>query len=267
MGQKAQKRAAHRQSLFRLPSFTQVSEKPTTAGQPVRTLETAIATYENPDNGKTVTLVGMCHLGSAEYYATIQEVLDQHSSVFYEGTDNKINPVPWYRKLSPAGAFFAAESYFRKSFRKAAGLENQARHIKYKERPQWSNIDISKNDLIKYVNHGVGLNTFSRVLDYAKKYAGAAVMAMTAPFLRFFDAEKLRNKLLDDAEQQRDTREPIIGGWRNGLVNSHLHQWAMNAAKRDLAIPYGANHQTHIQQYLVINLGYELKDVQWVKVF
>lgn len=266
MGRTAQKRAAHRQSLFRLPSFSRVS---TTQhdGREERTLETAIASYENPENGKTVTLVGMSHIGSAEYYATIQDILDQHSSVFYEGVDNKINPVPWYRKLSPAGAFFAAESHWRKKFRQAAGLENQARHIKYKERPQWTNIDISMNDCIRYINHGVGLNVFSRVLDYGKKYAGAAVMALTASFLRFFDPEKLREKLVDNAARASDTRDPIIGGWRDGLVNSHLHQWAINGTKRDLAIPYGANHQTHIQQYLVINLGYELKDVQWLRVF
>lgn len=265
MGHNAQKRVAHRRSLFQLPSFTRVSTD-LRDGREEHTLETAIATYENPDNGKTVTLIGMSHLGSAEYYAEIQAVLDQHQSVFYEGINNKINPVPWYRKLSPSGLFFRAESYWRKSFRKAAGLESQAAHIKYKERPQWTNVDISANDLIRYTNRGVALNPVSRVLNYAKMYAGAAAMAVTAPFLRFSSPEKCREKLINRGAHESDHREPIIGGLREGLVTDHLRQWNSDATKRKLAVQYGAHHQLELQRYLVIQLGYKLKDVQWLKV-
>ena len=51
-------------------------------------LETPIIEYENRD-GKKITFVGAVHMGEKEYFAKLQEVLDSHGKVFFEGVGAK----------------------------------------------------------------------------------------------------------------------------------------------------------------------------------
>src|SRR5690242_7842298 len=109
-------------------------------------LQTAVIEMTQRDGARRVTLVGMIHVGSREYYEGIQRLVDQHEAaggaVLYEGvgslSDAEVAELPAreraiYRALAPLHELYGA-------FAQSLDLvfQNDALHY---DRERWINAD------------------------------------------------------------------------------------------------------------------------------
>jgi hypothetical protein len=118
------------------PQFTFIRGQETSAK--LSSLQTLSAEYKPAGgDGPSVWLIGVAHLGTAEYYAAIQKRLDAQSKVLFEGVG--ADKLPQGAQLDSAGGI-------QSQLAKSLGLVFQLDAIDYK-RPHFVNSDLTVDGL------------------------------------------------------------------------------------------------------------------------
>lgn len=107
-------------------------------------LQVAVRSYAigKKDQTKTITLVGVSHIGSARYYKKVQAILDKADVVLFEGVDgNHPAFIEATKEKSPERSILQA------NLARALGLVFQLHHIDY-EKKHFVNSDLSTPQLL-----------------------------------------------------------------------------------------------------------------------
>jgi hypothetical protein len=233
--------------------------------------------------GPAVWLIGVAHLGSAEYYRAIQERLDRSNVVLYEGVglDEAVKQGPI------AGT---RDAGVQAGLARALGLVFQLDAIDYR-RPHFVNSDVRPAELAGKVEERAKADQKAKSEDLvgplmeALQGTGAigtmmnnviAVLGKSPEMQEMTKAvlvEALGNsgELLDLARtaspELRDLFDTLLTD-RNAIVLADLRaQLAKRPPAETIAIFYGAAHMDEIAARLRTDLGYVPAKQEWLPAF
>jgi len=247
----------------------------------VRGLQTATVEYRpTTGTGPTVVLVGVAHLGTAEYFQALQQRLDRQTVVLYEGIG--VHEV----KKGP-GAI--GDAGIQTTLAKALGLKFQLAAIDYR-RPSFVNSDLHVPELEKEVKQRAPADpaaqdqTFDQLIG-ALQGTGAMGGALTqmigllgaSPQMREMTKAMLIEVLGQAGEllalsksaspQLKDLLDVILTQ-RNEVVMRDLRAQLQKARPGDIiAIFYGAAHMDELARHLRDDLHYEPANTAWDTAF
>ena len=235
----------------------------------MQTLAQQLVREGKPD----IWLVGAVHIGSKQYYTSLQTLLDSQEVVLFEGVktaarkdapaskvDEKVKP-----KEDPAN------KPIYKALSDALGLEFQLNMINYNH-PNWKNVDMTWEELDKMNKDPKGNDkpgTFSQVkqlLDPKSPQAKMFTSMLDTATPGMKEAIKLmivKSVASGEVVLDSDT-ENIIVKARNKVVVASLAA-SISSAKppKSIAVFYGAKHFADMETTLVMNYGYKLGKQQW----
>lgn len=198
--------------------------------------ETSIVTFRSTiDPEVEVTLVGVVHVGEAQYYERINDVLGGFETVLYEWIGPR-NSVP-VKGVHGELAF-------------ALRLESQTSRIRY-DRPGFVHADMTEEEFVPAMTKapplvgGTPIHVLLRRPDYR------------------------RNRWEMGRELHRDTvllKHPVIIGQRNKVALDVLER-QIGSGKRRIAIFYGAAHMPDFEQHLISRFGMTAVRTDWVKAW
>ncbi len=246
-----------------------------------RGLQTATVEYRPARaQGPSVWLVGVAHLGTAEYFAALQQRLDQCTVVLYEGIG--VHDV----KKGPGAV---GDAGIQTTLANALGLKFQLAAIDYR-RPSFVNSDLHVPELEKEVKERAPADaatqdqTFDQLLG-ALQGTGAMGGAMTqvigllgsSPQMREMTKSMLIEVLGQAGEllaltksaspQLKDLLDVILTQ-RNEVVMRDLRTQLNKARPADsIAIFYGAAHMDELAQHLRDDLHYAPAGTTWDTAF
>jgi hypothetical protein len=246
--------------------------------------ETLCAEYR-PESGAgpAVWLIGVAHLGSAEYYRDIQQRLDRSSVVLYEGVglDEAVKQGPI------AGT---RDAGVQAGLARALGLVFQLDAIDYR-RPHFVNSDVRPAELTHKVEERAkadpqaksedlvgplmealqGTGAIGTMMNNVIGVLGksAEMQEMTKAVLVEFCGNN--SELLDLARtaspELRDLFDVLLTE-RNAIVLADLRtQIAKRAPGETIAVFYGAAHMDEIAARLRTDLGYAPGKQEWLPAF
>jgi hypothetical protein len=270
-------------------------------------LQTLSAEYK-PASGKgpSVWLIGVAHLGTSEYYASIQKRLDAQSRVLFEGVGAE--------KLKE-GAKLESAGGIQGQLAKSLGLVFQLDAIDYK-RPHFINSDLtveglqnaiteksekrpgaetrsadkSDSDGIKPKETGTNLpekvdnNTFTALMDAIHgegemaESLGAMVGLMgSTPEMRettklmLIEALGQAGEIIDIAKAAspdiKDLFEVLITERNEEVIRQLKSQLPKLASGQTIAVFYGAAHMDEIAKRLTNQLNYQPAATEWDTAF
>lgn len=250
-------------------------------------LQVAIRNYEVPDAAgtKTIQLVGVSHIGSAGYYAAVQDVLDQATVVLFEGVDgNHPAFLQATEELSPE------HSSLQVNLARALGLVFQLHAIDY-TRANFINSDVTSDQLMALFEGK----------DIPE--AGPAAQAQMEQLLAGMEEASLSGQaaaaVLNVLEMHPDWRRGMRWGMvkilgsvtgnvaaypglpeelqvmmtvliekRNEKVMQDLHAHLANIQPGEtIAVFYGAAHMHDFEVRLQEEMKAQLTETQWLTVF
>ena len=248
-----------------------------------RGLQTSSTEYRpTSGSGPSVWLVGVSHLGTAEYFQAIQERLDRQTVVLYEGIGlHDVQQAPGSRK---------GDTGIQTTLANALGLKFQLDAIDYR-RASFVNSDLHVPELQQEVKkRGVdpaapaGEETFDQLLA-ALQGTGAMGGALTqmigllgsSPQMREMTKTMLIEVLGQAGELMAmaknlspDTKDlfDVILTQRNAVVINDLRaQLAQHQPGDRIAVFYGAAHMEEIAQRLRDELHYAPVTTEWDTAF
>ena len=216
-------------------------------------------------------LVGVAHIGTKEYYAEIQSILDAQSTVLYEGVRSKAHPFA-SKKPDPK----APRSIYQ-ILSDAVGLDFQLADIQY-NRPGWINSDLSMEQLEainKKTAHGkpTEFDNVEKMLDPNSpqtKMLGDFFKSATPGVkeaLKIFLVEKLAKIDTFLAASMDATTLNVILGERNKSIETVFDKVLSSAnPPKSIAIFYGAAHLTAVQKDLTEKYGYKPYRQEWITI-
>lgn len=202
----------------------------------------------------TVALIGMCHIGTKEYYQQIQEIIQQYPLWLIEGVGKEKNIFKiksFQRQLKALLILrrFRAFNYIELS--RMLNLESQWAHIRYPK--EWKHSDILRYDMINrfseesldhllvtskmisYINH---LHTISKYEQGNKDISRLSYYRSHIGLIRMIRYVYRNRHILT---QDRKTLNKDIVEMRNNIVihdiSQHIKDWMTS-----LAVVYGNNH-------------------------
>ena len=244
-----------------------------------RGLQTASVQYR-PANGSgpTVWLVGVAHLGTAEYYHSIQQRLDRQTVVLYEGVG--IRDV----KRGPA----EGSSGIQTTLADALGLKFQLDAIDYR-RPSFVNSDLQVAELqVEVKKQGTedstGDETLNQLIEALQGtgamggalkqmigFLGATPQMRETTKLMLVEVLGQAGEFLTLAQQvSKEMKDlfDVLLRQRNAVVMRDLRsQLAKLKSADSVAIFYGAAHMEEIAQKLRDDLDYAPVATEWDTAF
>lgn len=248
-----------------------------------RALQTASVEYQRAKGaGPGVWLIGVAHLGSAEYFQAIQQRLDRQTVVLYEGvgvTDLKRGPgaatesAGLQAKLASAlGLKFQLDvidyrsPHFINSDLRVPELEEQVRkHAPEESGPAKDQLFGQLMDALQgtgmaggAMNQMVGMLGASTQMQEMTKMMLVEVLSQAGEFLELAKSVSPEMKDLFD----------VLLTERNAIVIADLRaQLARLKPGESIAIFYGAAHMDELAAHLKTDLGYLPVDTRWDTAF
>lgn len=236
----------------------------------VEVLETKAQKF-TPSNGEgpAVWLVGVAHVGKAEYYKDIQKLLDEQSLVMYEGVKRKdVDPA----KKSEEGKKNSTYQVFSDTL----GLQFQLNSIDY-SKLTFKNSDLSWEEMDALEKKsppkagGPNLSMIGGMLDptspQGKMVAGFFASIKDDPSsceaMRLVMVEALSTPGAIDKALSPELSALLIKS-RNEKVISDLQEELKISGRKSIAIFYGAGHMGDMETRLTA-LGYKGGEERWFK--
>jgi hypothetical protein len=246
--------------------------------------ETLSAKYL-PSNGRgpAVWLIGVAHIGTPEYYAAIQQQLDRHSVVLYEGIG-----LDESKKAGPGAATNPAG--LQSGLAKALGLVFQLDAIDYR-RPHFLNSDIKADKIAGQVEERAkkepaakdgnlmvplmdmlqGSGAIGEMMNQVVSVLGQtpAMREMTKAILveALGRAHELIGLARNISPEMKNLFDVILTE-RNAVVIADLRtQIAKRGPTESIAIFYGAAHMDEIARRLRDELRYIPAQEEWLAAF
>jgi hypothetical protein len=255
--------------------------RPSDLAEGARALQTASVEYRPASgSGPSVWLVGVAHLGTAEYFHALQQRLDRQTVVLYEGVglhDLKNGPL-----TGSAG--------IQSTLAKALGLKFQLEAIDYR-RPSFVNSDLQVPQLEEEVKkHGAettgpaaddtlnqlvealqGTGVMGGALKQMIGFLGASPQMRETTKLMMVEVLGQAGELLTLAQQasveMKDLFDVILRQ-RNAVVMRDLRsQLGRLKSGESVAVFYGAAHMDEIAQKLRDELHYTPVATEWDTAF
>jgi hypothetical protein len=244
-------------------------QKPT---KTVEVLQTKARKYASPTGkGPDIWLVGVAHIGQADYYKQLQKLLDQQGLVFYEGVTRKgVDPAA----PKETGKEDPRQNSTYKMLSDTLGLEFQLIAIDYK-RPTFKNSDLSWEEMsaleAKAPKSGTGpsLSTIGNLLNpdspQAKMLgsflAGIKNDPSSIEAMRLVMVETLSMPNAVDKAMSPALSDLIIKT-RNAKVLADLKSELATGSK-SVAIFFGAGHMGDMESHLIKDFGYKPGEERW----
>jgi hypothetical protein len=232
----------------------------------------------------TVWLVGVTHLGTADYYAQLQQFLDAQQLVLFEGVGATNKSFALQR---------SDDFQLQAALAKALRLEFQLRAIDY-TRPHFRNSDLTVSELTRVLSDGAaeegaqttdsGGTEFNHLLDAMQGSGLLGALARvtvalleTSPRLRAA-TQVVLVEVLSGLPSDLPQLPGLPVGFQNLLrilieernrkvVNDVRHALQAKPRPRSIAIFYGAGHMTDLEQRLRDTLGYRPGKERWLTAF
>ncbi len=245
--------------------------------------QTLCAEFRPADGqGPSVWLIGVAHLGTAEYYQAIQQRLDKQSVVLYEGIGLE------NLKAGPGQA--THEAGIQAGLAKALGLVFQLDAIDYR-RAQFINSDIKADAIAGQIKEksaatgdGKSDPTFDMLMSALRGTgeSGAMLNSIVSALGRSPEMQETTKALLVEVLGRSDelmglaqSASPamrdllaVLLTERNAVVLGDLRkQLAQRKAGESVAIFYGAAHMTELAQRLRDDLHYVPAAQDWETAF
>ena len=247
------------------------------------TLDTAIASYTNPD-GVVVHLVAAVHVGEKAYYTALAETFDTYDALLYELVKPKDGVVPGAKgPKRPGGAQIrgaAALGGLQLMLKNVLKLDFQLESINY-DRPNFVHADLDAetfNELQAQRGESLfGLMLRSMMHEMARqrdgKGGGAAAQITVFDLLvalRAPDSARQFKLLLGRQMQDLDAQLAGIEGEEGSVIISERNKAALRvlereiaAGKKNLGVFYGAGHMRGIEDALLGEMGFTRTGVEW----
>jgi hypothetical protein len=250
-----------------------------------RELQTALRRYDLPKHpGRSVTLLGVSHIGSRAYYEGIQERLDAAGLVLYEGIGGDR---PEFRNATAADY---KDAGLQADLAAALGLQFQLAAIRY-NRPHFRNSDVGPVELLALFqgddpdaldaesleklqallaamqNEGPLSQALSALLDQIGEHPGRArsLRWSLAEILGALDGDLSRSAAVPP--DMRRLMEGLLQG-RNNVVLRDLRALLANEnGPKDIVIFYGAAHMHDLEVRLVEEFEAEPQPTEWLPAF
>lgn len=209
-----------------------------------------------------VWLIGAVHIGTKAYYASLQELLDKQSAVFFEGVRGGPKPPAPKPGEAPVKPVYEVLG-------DALNLRFQQQEISY-NRPNWTNVDLSWEDMEKIngpAEKGGQLAMVKSLLDPTSPLAQAfsSMMAIATPGTK--EAIKLMMIQQSGADQDGITspelRKVVLEARNKVVVDALAKQLALPNPPATIGILYGAAHMSGIGSELTKQFGYKPAETKW----
>ena len=269
--QARQDNGVERQPFFRLSR--DVKKEP-------RSLDTAIVEYSPHKQSQTalqVDLIAAVHVGSEDYYATLNEVFKQYDAVLYElvAPENARVPRPGGR---PAGAIGSAQQ----GMTKLLGLTFQLNQIDYTAR-NFVHADLSPQEFDQAMaKRGESWwSMFMKLME--ESMARAKTQKRSSPdigvgdlFGIFFGSnrELLLRRLMAEQFSDMDVLTAAFGGEDGSTLITDRNTAALNVlrdqinkGRQKIAVFYGAAHMDDFDQRLRQDFGLQPGDTTWLEAW
>ncbi|MEX2560202.1 MAG: hypothetical protein WD403_09825 [Pirellulales bacterium] len=240
-------------------------------------METAIVRYVAPDaqrEGLCVDLIGVVHIGEAEYYQQLNRQFEQYDALLYELVAPEGTRVPKGAKNTgnPVGAL-------QTGMKNILELDYQLEFIDY-QRDNFVHADMSPDDFARSMNER-GESIWAMMF----RMMGQSIAQQNKDPNRSVDAELLlalfdRNRALAlkriMAEQFQDLEGAMsaINGPDGSTIITERNKKALEVlarqiedGKKRLAIFYGAGHMPDMEKRLLTDFGLKRQDEQWLKAW
>ncbi len=224
-----------------------------------------------------IWLVGVVHIGLADYYKSIQETLDAQDVVFYEGVrpseKQKAEAEAKAKEHASGGEAQESSKHLYVVFGEALQLEFQNAHLSYKD-PKFINVDLSWDEMDalnkKQQESGKGGGQYAmvqQVMDPNSPMAKTMITLLQSPIPGFKDALKVffvkqlgeENKMTQDAGFSE-----IILNARNKVVEDKLAEtFKQSQQPKSIGVIYGALHQPLFEKHLVDTYKYVPGETKW----
>ncbi len=222
-----------------------------------------------------IWLVGAIHIGSKDYYQSLQKLLDQNSMVLYEGVKPGEKKDPAEAKPSEQGESQAATTKKTPIYQvlsDALGLQFQLVSIDY-SKPSWKNCDLTWAEMDK-LNQEAKAKGGSGQLDQIKQLLdpNSPMAAMLTQMLQTATPgtkEGIKLLLVTKAGQTEGTgfdpaTEAIVVKARNHVVMDRVEfELTAPTPLKSIGIFYGAAHLDDMEKTLTSKYGYKLAEKKW----
>jgi hypothetical protein len=230
-------------------------------GRKGATLETMDATYLDPATGVRVTLVSAIHVADHAYYAQIQEVLEAHDRILFEGVGRGS------AESSPEGlSDLEFVDTLEHELRDLIGLEFQKDGIRYGG-PKWRNADLTWPEVEKQLKE--------KNLELVPNFALAKTLAPLAMKLLQFEKsmisasgheqefqsqlKRVMGRFLARTDEifamlsagKEKWRDEVLVGSRNAAALAVLDDELAKGTGKSFAIFYGAAHMKDMERRLL----------------
>jgi hypothetical protein len=218
--------------------------------------------------GPDIWLVGVAHVGRTEYYKQIEKLLDEQTTVLYEGVTKKgTDPVKADDSKKMSSTYQVLSD--------TLGLQFQLFAIDYKK-PSFRNSDLSWEELNeieskvpKGASTGMNLTSIGNALDSSSEQGKqlASVMGMikndpsSCEAMRLFMIETLSNPSAIDMAMPASLSDLLIKK-RNAKVLADLKTEVANKPK-SIAIFFGAGHMADMEKHLTADFNYKPGEERW----
>jgi hypothetical protein len=248
------------------------------------TLDTAVATYENPD-GVVVHLVAAVHVGEKAYFQGLSDTFDTYDALLYELVKPRGGAVPDANGAARPGGGGGtrvrgggAIGGLQMMLKDVLELEFQLEAINY-DRPNFVHADLDA-ETFNEMQEARGESVFRLMLrsmmsEMRRQRNGKAggqqitlfdlLAAMTSP-----DSARQYKLLL--ARQMKDVEAQIDGieGKDGSVIISERNKAALKvldetiaAGKKNIGVFYGAGHMRGLEDALLDDMGFTRTGVEW----
>lgn len=216
-------------------------------------------------------LVPVIHIGLADYYKSVQGVLNDRDMVLYEGVKPGKDQLEAKKKAEETGATEEKGKDLYAVFGKAIGLDFQKDHVTYKS--HWINSDLSWDEMRAFSKES-GSDTVSNLEGMLQSGSSSAAMmetlfSMPIPGLteaikvfmvkQLGSSETTKNPLTSDPGFQK-----VIIDERNKVVERDFAK-LMSGEKKptSIGIIYGAAHHPSFYTHFSKEYGYKVVESKW----
>jgi hypothetical protein len=255
-----------------LPSFWRAID----TADKLRAVQTSSVEYSAPGGaGPQVWLIGVCHMGTLEYFRAVQQRLDAQTVVLFEGADVDEIQCGLVASVDDPGP--------RQRLSEVLGLTWQLQGIDYR-RPHFINSDLPWDEVEQQVSALIAAHSGARarkILEdaLARIQGSPGAHEMLKPLLagppettRLLFVEGLPRHELDGSATNElpelKALSEIIITKRNAVVMRDLRaQLALLKHGQSVAIFYGANHMPELARRLRDELHYTAGPERWDTAF
>jgi len=248
------------------------------AGKLLQSLDTAITSFQHPQKGFRVDLVGVVHVGEKAYYQKLNKLFSSYDAVLYEliADDSEGRPIPIGDSEAGADNPLSMVQQGMSSF---LGLDFQLKHINYQPN-NFVHADVSPQEFQKSMtaNNESFLQILMKSLEKGglenpeaeKELEKVDLLGSIAKGPKPEDRLHLRRALalmFANPEQMSDLLEGQGGKTLVTVRNQkclNVLKKQLQSGKRKVAIFYGAAHMKDMETQLVKNFGVRYTGTSWL---